>query len=393
MEKATQDSLYTSKNGIEVVNHLQSCKKAARQGDLEAKLTLLNYPAQGQVLHMKSQALMYASQVVASEDSPLQELFKIHIQHLTSLPFLKEQETIGEIQRQYQEQMELKKYNKTDWSKVAYLDSKLDGIRAAYDLAYHSLEGYAKCAGKDAIEDFLPILNNPKYPLRMRAKAVKLISRLSNQTLDRGLPSEPGDWHAEDLPLGKIDEWLLAGKPDGSGYPVLSRDSALDAPQTRLEKLCAQLDSKLLQRRLDNFDSAHPSNILVPANSDLLASLAKRDLLPSIYLEFLARFSPVQVMLHDHKSLKCLYLYGFAAHLPKNERSESDEPPLPDSHFAIARLDDKFYVLHLDESTGIDAPVYLASHKSSKVPKWNAKKVCDSFLDFLEQVVLRKNWE
>ncbi len=137
----------------------------------------------------------------------------------------------------------------------------------------------------------------------------------------------------------------------------------------------------LLEQQFSKDSAEKAQSYFVPANPNDIAAVKKRFDLPSMYLEFLTRFSPANIS------------FGFgelytAAELMKENSSWLASFANPSSIVVIGSamgLGDPMF-LRLDLSDGVDAPVFSVGHDcwdEDSPMEW-----ADSFLELLEQQVL-----
>ncbi len=205
----------------------------------------------------------------------------------------------------------------------------------------------------------------------------------------RGLPADPGFWKETDLRLSALHAWADAGYPDGAGYSAPHCHPSLKNPETEFEKIVSRLEKKLAKQRRKNRDFANPTDWLTIAEADDLAQIKARWNLPSTYVDFLTRFSPINVIVESRKFYNPFQLFG-AGELIAAQDGYSFNPieqrPIEDwpAHLVlIASHGGDPYVLDLSKSDGADAPVDTAEHGSGE---WSFSRVADSFGAFLESL-------
>jgi hypothetical protein len=258
------------------------------------------------------------------------------------------------------------------------------------ELRYWCILGFIRSAGKSAYKELTRIAEDKTIPLDDRGHTIKCLAVFSKQPFDRHLPSDPGHWKENDLRLAEVKAWAKDGYPDGKGYSMPSRDIALDKPRTALEKVVSRLDMKLAKKRDKRQDLAEPTDWLVLAAPEDIKRIKARWRLPSIYLDFLTRFSPVKVTIENRKFYNHFQLFG-AGELIEVQDGYSFNPverqPLEDwpAHLVvIASHGGDPFVLDLSKSDGKDAPVDTAEHGTGE---WEFSQVAKSFLEFLETLV------
>jgi hypothetical protein len=256
------------------------------------------------------------------------------------------------------------------------------------DLRYWSILGYVNSV-KGAYEDLTRIAEDASIPVADRAHGVKCLARFSRQTFDRGLPSDPGRWQETELRLSELRTWANGGFPFGTGYLPPSRDPALDQPTTAFERIVTCLERKLAKKRQLRQDLADPTDWLAIAAPDDIQRIKARWHLPSTYLEFLTRFSPIKVTIEGQPFHDYFQLFG-AGELIEAQQGYSfnpmDQQPIEGwpAHLVVIGSDGGDpYVLNLSESDGNDAPVQTAEHG---VGVWQFSRVAHSFCELLEQL-------
>jgi hypothetical protein len=257
-------------------------------------------------------------------------------------------------------------------------------------IRYWSILGYANTLGREAYQKLTDLVLDESGPLEDRAHAVKCLASCSQQTFDRELPDDPGEWEEGDIRLDEIISWVKAGYPDGEGHVVPSRHSALDKPKTDLEKVASRLEKRLAKKRSKRQDPPSPSNWLAEANADDIKEIKSRWKLPSVYLDFLTRFSPMRVNLASKRFWNGgLQLFG-AAELIEAQHGYSFNPVTKKAirgwrknYLVIASHGGDPFVLDLKASNGNDAPVLVAEHGRGK---WEFEEVNESFVDFLKSL-------
>lgn len=256
-------------------------------------------------------------------------------------------------------------------------------------LRFRAIAGYIKTAGAGAYPDIVRIAFNPEIPLIERAKAIQSLAKYSNQLFDRNLPSDQRVWKETDLRLDEIQDWAEQGYPTGVGYQKPETHPSLLEPSTSFEKSVAKLDHKLAKRRQDE-DLANLYNWLVIASPVDIAQITARWKLPEKYLDFLTRFSPLNVFIESGKFADGLQLFG-AGELLKGQEGYSFNPVtnelLPDwpsEYLVIGNDGGDPYILNLLESDGNDAPIYTAQHGMGR---WDFNKAFPSFEVFLKWLV------
>ncbi|GMU84271.1 MAG: hypothetical protein AMXMBFR47_41410 [Planctomycetota bacterium] len=285
---------------------------------------------------------------------------------------------------------------------LAHCARETDGVlREAFhraceapELDYWAVEGLARAGGRSEYETLITIAFDTNRRRDVRSHAIKWLATLSGQRFDRDLSWDPGYWKESDLRLDEIIAWRAAGYPEGTGYAPPPRDPALDDPRSPLERAAAALDRKLAGLRAESQDAANPTNWLSPPAESDLATISARWPLPTRYLEFLRRFSPVRVSIPGRRYITALEMFG-AADLMKGqvgysvysntgERIESWP-----AHFLVIAADNADpYVLDLSQSNGVDAPVLYAMHDylGDEDTEGEFDVVSPSFLAWLRRV-------
>src|SRR5262249_37945938 len=175
---------------------------------------------------------------------------------------------------------------------------------------YWSILGYIRTAGKGGYNELVRIARDKTVAVEDRSQAVKCLAQFSKHPFDRQLTADPGHWKENQLRLAEIAAWAEAGYPDGKGFSEPARHPALDDPQTAFEKVVSRLDKKLATRRRDCQDLAEPTNWLAVADAADIQRIKARWSLPSTYLDFLTRFSPIKVTLADRRFYNHFQLFG-----------------------------------------------------------------------------------
>lgn len=332
-----QATLFAAKDGGVACDAINSLAKYAKKGNAQARQALALYVKEGQIRHMRTHACSLLTESVKEPDGEFAELFRAGL----SVP----------------------------------------------ELRYWSILGFINAAGKDAYGELVKIAEDKTIPLADRGHAIKCLAVSSRQPFDRRLPSDPGHWKEPDLRLSEIKAWAENGYLDGQGYSEPSRDAALDNPRTEFESIVNRLDKKLAKKRANRQDLADPTNLLTIASQEDVRRIKERWKLPSLYLDFLTRFSPVKVTIESRRFYNHFQLFG-AGELIEAQDGYSFNPvekqPIEDwpAHLVvIASHGGDPFVLDLSKSDGNDAPVDTAEHG---VGVWEFSRVADSVCDFLE---------
>ncbi len=257
---------------------------------------------------------------------------------------------------------------------------------------YWSILGFITIQGRGAYQALTTIAADETLPMEHRAYAVKRLAAFSKRPFDRQLPPDPSKWVASDLRLGELAAWAQAGYPDGEGYPTPKRHPALDQPVSDLEMIVSRLDKKLAKRRREHQDATAPTDWLAIADPKDIEEIKARWALPSLYLDFLTRFSPVHVLLEIRRFDNELELFG-AGELIEGQAGYAFNPVVqepiedwPTSFLVIATCGGDPFVLDLSRSSGEDAPVLTARHGTGR---WGFHDAAGSFAEFLESMVKR----
>jgi hypothetical protein len=330
-------ALFATKDGIAACDAINTLAKDAKKGNDQAKEVLARYVTEGPINHMRDYACSCLAASVKEADGRFAALFK-----------------------------------------TGLADRKL---------RYWSILGYINSAGKGAYKQLTKMAGDKTIPLEARAHAVKCLAMFSQQPFDRNLPSDPGRWKEIDLRLSEVRAWAKAGYPDGGGYSPPKRHAALDKPRTAFEKIVHRLDKKLAKNRQERQDLADPTHWLAVAAPDDIKRIKKKWKLPSLYLDFLARFSPIKVTLQSRRFYNHFQLFGAGELMDAQDGYSFDtveEKRLKDwpAHLlVVANHGGDPFVLDLSKSDGKDAPVKTAEHG---VGVWEFRRVTDSFMAFLE---------
>ncbi|HEY7330937.1 MAG TPA: SMI1/KNR4 family protein [Gemmataceae bacterium] len=332
-----ETTLFAAKDGGNACDAINELSKLAQKGNQHAQEALALYVREGRINHMRVYACSCLAESVKEPHVELAALFR-------------------------------------------------EGLSVP-ELRYWSILGYINSAGKDAYEELTKIAGDRLIPLGDRGQAIKCLARFSKRPFDRHLPSDPGHWEETDLRLSEVTTWANEGYPDGQGYSPPSRHTALDQPRTDFEKIVSLLDKKLAKKREKRQDLADPTNWLTVAAPEDIQRLKARWKLPSVYLDFLTRFSPVNVTIENPKLYNHFQLFG-AGELIEAQDGYSFDPveqtPIDDwpPHLVvIASHGGDPFVLDLSKSNGKDAPVDTAEHGMGV---WEFSRVADSFQAFLE---------
>lgn len=330
-------ALFAAKDGSVACDAINSLAKLAKEGTIGAKDVLAAYVFDGPIDHMRTHACASLAKIVTEADAKFATLFR-------------------------------------------------RGLSDEH-LRYWSILGCIRSEGKSAFAELTRITRNRDTPLSVRCQAVKCLATFSRQPFDRHLPSDPGRWKEADLRLNEIALWEDKGYPDGQGYSEPKRHPALDEPKTAFEKIASRLDKRLARKRKARQDLADPTDWLAIASPEDIKNVKNRWNLPAVYLDFLQRFSPIQVTIESRRFYNHFQLFG-AGELIQAQDGYSFNPieqkPIDDwpAHLVvIASHGGDPFVLDLSESDGNDAPVATAQHG---VGVWEFSNESDSFRHFLE---------
>lgn len=257
---------------------------------------------------------------------------------------------------------------------------------------YWNILGYISSAGKKAYSDLVEVALNPEYSLEERSLAIKQLALHSKQKFDRDLPSSnghPQNWKKADLRLDEIQAWANNGYPDGEGYILPRRDPALEHPSTPLEVIVSRWDNKLAKKRSSKeIDPANPHHLLIVTDSQIMEKIQLEWQLPTLYLEFLKRFSPLKATIENRRFYNGGLDFISAKDIITSQKDYHEfYKELYGWHKDLVVIADHaldVFVMDLHQSTGVDAPIYVAYH-DSKINK--LKLESPSFLAFLDKVI------
>jgi len=332
-----RELLISTTDGGVACDAINALAKHVQKGNMEAKAVLAEYAGNGPVEHMRSFACATLAKLVDESDFATVEVFRCGLSDETN--------------------------------------------------RYWSILGYINVLGRGAYESLTEIAYNVSISVEDRSKAVKCLALCSKQGFDRQLPSDPGAWKPTDLRVSEIEAWAKAGYPDGHGHTTPSRHPALDKPKTAFEKIASCFDKKLAKKRSKEQDDANATNWL--ADPDDIERIAARWKLPHMYLDFLTRFSPINVTLQSRRFYNHFQLFG-AGELIEAQDGYSFNPveqkPIEDwpaSYLVIASHGGDPFVLDLSQSDTNDAPVLTAEHG---LGKWGFNEEAESFAQFLKSL-------
>jgi hypothetical protein len=151
------------------------------------------------------------------------------------------------------------------------------------------------------------------------------------------------------------------------------------------------LDRRLAGLREASQDPANPSNWLTPADAADVAAVRRQwKTLPGRYLDFVIRFSPlnVGVTVGRGKSACEVRLYGASELIAAQVGYATDArgrrlSGWPKAFVVVATTGGDPYVLDLSRSDGAEAPVLTAPHGEGK---WDFVTAAGSFEEFLAKL-------
>ncbi len=255
--------------------------------------------------------------------------------------------------------------------------------------AYWSIQGLVRVAGSASYPLLTTFALDSSKKTEARGKAIREMAIHSGQQFILGLPSDPGHWTDEQLPLLEVQKWAAAGFPRGPGFRPPLRHSNLDAPRSPVDFAARSLELKLAKHRRQLQDVAVPTNWLTPASQSELASVQALWSLPANYLEFLTKFSPLRVTIENRRYYQGLRLYGAADLISGqygysyNRTTTSACSGWPMHYVVIADHAADPLALDLKGNPPTDAPLLSATHGMGT---WGFKKDAPSFLAFLERL-------
>lgn len=330
--------LFASVDGGVVCDMILSLKKKCTEDNRDSiLLALMQYAVSGNVLHMRQFAVSTLVDLVKPNESEYSIFFKKCIES-------------GDESKQY-------------WG----------------------IKGYCKVTQKKSYEYIVKYIFSKETILEHKALIIKEISKLSNNPFDQGKPYECNEWKEEDIEYNAIQAWCENGFPDGKGYKEPPRHTCLDNPASPEEKLYSRLDKKLLKKREKKQDLANPSNWLVTASQEDMLNIKKRWTLPTEYMDFLEKASPLNAAF-SIKGYGRVEVYG-AHNLIAGQNGYSYNPSenkkIKDwntNYVVVAnRFGDPFCI----DISIQNSPVYFAFHG---LDKWEFTKEFESILDFLKSL-------
>jgi hypothetical protein len=366
-EKSTIETLLSSNI---IFTTLKILGKKAKSGDFIAKQILANYACCGaEKIHAKVHAFALFADSVNTHDKPLLPYVDYYLNWLLEL-----YKPINEFQKLIAVQYEM--------PSIAMDGIIHTNLKEQVSMAHWSINAKLKICGREFYPQLVQIACAIHLPVELRAKAIKSLSLHSKQTFDRLLPRHPSNWNEAHFRLKELLEWEKEGYPEGEGYAEPEQSPALLNPITPLEIACANLEKILAKSRAYSYDPAYPTNLLTIGNKKEIETIIKKHQLPLTYLDFLQRFSPLEVTIYSSKFTNFLTLYGTFNLL----KDSSCFGPIPSDYVIIG--DDgghNIYVLDLSKSNGIEAPVLWMSDSNDTFVKY-----ANSFLEFLEGLSKKK---
>jgi len=249
--------------------------------------------------------------------------------------------------------------------------------------AYWCVSGLLKTAGLDCYKLLTEFALDESNDLDSRSHAIKCLANDSNQTFVSGLPTDPGHWKQEELPIDQLKKWSTEGFPKGEGFRPPLQHPSLENPVSDIELLASIFENKLAKYRSRDQDLANPSNWLVFANPADIEDIRSKWTLPELYLEFLEKFSPLKVLVSG------INLYG-ASDLIKAQHGYSYNPVKnvvignwPLEYVVIADRGADPFVIDLSNIKHGDAPVLTATHGQGE---WRFEKHTGKFKTFLSRL-------
>ncbi len=170
----------------------------------------------------------------------------------------------------------------------------------------------------------------------------------------------------------------------------IPRHAALDDPKTVFEHTVAALDERLSELRKQQDEDEAPANWLTPADEKDIQAITKRwKNLPKNYLDFLTRFSPLNVSIpeEDEPFAREIVLLGASELIDGqvgyavDSRTGRPDKAWPGQYLVIAHVGRDPFALDLSQTKGADAPVAFAPHGQGR---WDLLPIASSFQEFLE---------
>ena len=247
---------------------------------------------------------------------------------------------------------------------------------------YWIVELLPNVIGKKAY-DFLIAVIHSNDKLAIRANAIKQLAIISKQPFDKNLPKDPGHWKETDLRLDDIDQWIKDGCREECEYLPPNQDKSLFEPTTKFEMVVSKLNQKL-QKDQNHQDYSNYDNFLIVADENKISKICQKYNLKGIYLEFIKRYSPCNVIIQ--KGMYDILLYG-ADNILENQTGYSIDKNgcpfegFPENYLVIADRCADPYCIDLEDE---DSKIYFAIHGEGK---WKFKKAYNSFIEFLEYLI------
>ncbi len=334
-----REKLFSTKDGGEAYDLITKVGKCARSDRDGAILTLLEYAKCGRIIHVRSSAISEANDLLGPKDKKYADYLRI---------LLKEKVTV-----------------------------------------YWCIEAIAKVIGRKSFAALTEIALKSTFTIEQRAQAIRTLALASGQKFIQGLPSDPGYWTKECLPLNELKLWRDGGYKRGPGFRAPKRHKDLDSPKSELDRIARKLDDRLALVREKEQDLSCPSNWLTPATTNDFKQICDRWSLPGTYRLFLKKYSPLNLTLYGRRFPEGLRLYG-ANELIVAQNGYSYNPlkngPVadwPNAYVVIGDVAADPYVLDIGNSDGDDAPVLKSQHGRGK---WQFQKKAATFLEFLRIV-------
>lgn len=250
------------------------------------------------------------------------------------------------------------------------------------NLGYYAVEGLVKAEGKKAFSFLIELLQEKQQSHEVLGKIVIVLAQYSGQPFDYDLPNDPAYWQS--IPMEKILKWQKEDYPKGE--TIQKSEPLVKNPKTEMDFIVQRLENKLLksQEAFRVGSMEYNRLVLEPASEEILAEISQKWQLPSIYLEFLRKYSPKSYIFSKMKTLQgarelIKAQMGYLSNAITGERlSDWDE-----NWVVIAHKEGDPYIFDLSKKQNDDCPIYQASHG---VGKWNFKKVANGFLEFLAKM-------
>lgn len=334
-----RDRLFATRDGgvaYDLISKIANCARSDRDG---AILTLLEYAKCGRINHVRSWAISEVNDLLEQSD-------KKYADQLQDL--LNDRQTV-----------------------------------------YWGIEAVAKVLGRKSFVALTEIALKPSFSIEQRAQAIRTLALASGQKFIQGLPSDPGEWTKECLPIEELKLWRDGGYKRGPGFRAPKRHPNLDSPKDSLDRIAKKIDDKLARLREKQQDLSSPTNWLTPASANDLKQICAHWSLPDTYRLFHKKYSPLNVTLFGRRFPEGLRLYGAGelisaqngyAFNPLKNRAIAD---WPNGYVVIGDVSADPYVLDIGNSDGDDAPVLKSQHG---LGKWQFKKAAATFFEFLESV-------